>query len=209
MGHAGSGLHGSRSLRPGDRPDLSRPVGECRLADGTSIRFRPIEPTDASAYETMLCRCSPKSLYSRYERLITATPREMAEELCQHDPDCELTVVAEISAETGAAIVGMAQLLSDPNHEAAEYAVLVADPWQGQGLGGALTSFCLGIAHEWGIGRVIAEFLPDNMRMIRILETRKFNLHRDSQEHVVSGQKVIGGAGRPTAIELTQAKRRT
>jgi len=85
--------------------------------------------------------------------------------------------------------------LSDPNHEAAEYAVLVADPWQGRGLGGAITSFCLQIAHEWGIGRVIAEFLPDNMRMIRILEARKFNLHRDLQERVVSGQKVIGDAG--------------
>jgi len=194
MGQAGSGLHGSRSLQSSDRPDLSRPVGGCCLDDGTDVCFRPIAVADVSAYEDMLCQCSPKSLYSRYERLITATPREMAEELCHHDPDCELTLVAEVVSESGPAIVGTAQLLSDPNHEAAEYAVLVADPWQGHGLGGELTSFCLQIAHEWGVGRVIAEFLPDNMRMIRILEAREFNLHRDFQEHVVSGQKLIGDA---------------
>ncbi|MFC2083039.1 hypothetical protein ACFLSG_03270, partial [Candidatus Bipolaricaulota bacterium] len=64
-------------------------------------------------------------------------------------------------------------------------------PWQGRGLGGRFTSFCLRVAYTQGIGRVIAEFLPDNMRMIQILEARDFNLHRDLQERVVSGQKMI------------------
>ncbi|MFC2078528.1 GNAT family N-acetyltransferase [Candidatus Bipolaricaulota bacterium] len=155
------------------------------------IRFRAIEPSDVLACEGMLCLCSPKSLYSRYERIIKATPLEMAEELCGQNPHCDLTVVAEVIIDGAATIIGAAQLLSDPGKKAAEYAVLVADPWQGKGLGGAFTSFCLQVAHAQGIGRVIAEFLPDNMRMIRILEARDFSFHRDLQERVVSGTKMI------------------
>jgi acetyltransferase len=201
MGHGGSGLQGSRSPQPPDTLDLAQPAGECCLDDGTAVRFRPIEASDVAAYENMLCQCSRKSLYSRYERIITATPRAMAEELCRRDPNCDLTLVAEIIDGGDVPIVATAQLLSDPNREAAEYAVLVADPWQGRGLGGAMTSFCLDVARQRGIGRVIAEFLPDNMRMIRILETREFHLQRDLQERVVSGQKILGAARRPAGTE--------
>ncbi|MFC2095533.1 GNAT family N-acetyltransferase [Candidatus Bipolaricaulota bacterium] len=122
---------------------------------------------------------------------MTATPFEIARELCGQDPHCDLTLVAEAMIDGDLTIIGVAQLLSDSKKVAAEYAVLVADPWQGRGLGGRFTSFCLQVAYTQGIGRVIAEFLPDNMRMIQILEARDFNLHRDLQERVVSGQKMI------------------
>ncbi|MEE8592536.1 MAG: GNAT family N-acetyltransferase [Candidatus Bipolaricaulota bacterium] len=191
MGQVRGDLRGERSSQSADQPDSSRPEGECCLDDGTTIRLRPIGPADVSACERMLSQCSPKSLYSRYERLITAAPLEMAKELCEQNPHCDLTLVAEVMIDDEPTIIGVAQLLSDSKRVAAEYAVLVADPWQGRGLGGTFTSFCLQVAYTQGIGRVIAEFLPDNMRMIRILEARDFDLHRDLQERVVSGQKMI------------------
>jgi acetyltransferase len=150
----------------------------------------------------MLSVCSPRSLYSRYERVIAETPSELAAKLCRPNPRCELTVVAEVAYGTPLSIIrfditpdlphlGVAQLIADPHHEAAEYAVLVADPWQSKGLGSAFTDFCLRLAYAWGIRRVVAEFLPDNMRIIRILESRWFDLHRNLQEHVISGQKIL------------------
>ena len=36
------------------------------------------------------------------------------------------------------------------------------------------------------------EFLPENVRMIQILDACDFKLLRDPQDRVVSGQKVIG-----------------
>lgn len=191
MGQVRGDLRGEGSSQSADQSDSSRPEGQCCLDDGTTIRLRPIGSADVSACERMLSQCSPKSLYSRYERLITATPLEMARELCGQSPDCDLTLIAEAVIDGEPTIIGAAQLLSDPKKVAAEYAVLVADPWQGKGLGGMFTSFCLQVAHTQGIGRVIAEFLPDNMRMIQILEARDFDLHRDLQERVVSGQKMI------------------
>jgi len=165
--------------------------GQCRLRDGTEVRIRLVEPDDVLACSAMLGACSPKSLYSRYERVITEAPDELATRLCCPDLRTELAVVAEITINASPSIIGVAQLLADPSHETAEYAVLVADPWQRKGLGSAFTDCCLQLACIWGVRRVVAEFLPDNVRLIRILEKRRFDLYRNMQEHVVSGQKII------------------
>lgn len=199
---------------------VGRALGRSCLKDGTKACIRVVEPEDVAGCTAMLSICSPKSLYSRYERRITESAEELAVSLCCPDAHYELTVVAEATRGTplslmrfdivpGVPLLGIAQLITDARHEAAEYAVLIADPWQSMGLGSALTDVCLRLAHAWNLERVVAEFLPSNMRMIRILESRRFDLHRTPQEHVVSGQKVIGGARRPTVVGLAQAKRRS
>jgi acetyltransferase len=195
MGHVDGDLSLSASVKVSWIMDALRIVckqnGCCRLQDGTDVSLRLIEPADVPACGAMLSACSPKSLYSRYERVVNEPSSELAGRLCCPDLRTELTVVAEICVNGSPLLIGVAQLLTDPAREAAEYAVLVADPWQNKGLGSAFTDCCLRLAHAWGVGRVVAEFLPGNMRFIRILEKRTFDLYRDMQEHVVSGQKLI------------------
>lgn len=164
----------------------------CRLQDGIEVLIRSIAAIDCSACSTMLAACSQESLYSRYERVVTESPDRLASELCKPDLRCERTIVGEIHHGNFPTIIGIAQLITDPTHTTAEYAVLVADPWQNKGLGSAFTDICLQLAHSWGVPRVVAEFLPSNMRMIRILEKRRFDMSRNLQEHVVSGQKMVG-----------------
>jgi RimJ/RimL family protein N-acetyltransferase len=170
-------------------------VARCCLQDGTKVKLRLVEPSDVLACSAMLSACSRKSLYSRYERQMGETPAELAAQLCCLDLRCELSVVAEIAESNPSSVIGIAQLIADPDRKVAEYAVLVADPWQGKGLGSAFTDFCLRLAHGWGIRCVVAEFLPDNVRIIRILESRTFALHRDMLGHVVSGKKILTQEG--------------
>jgi acetyltransferase len=195
MGHVDSDPSLSAFVKPGGIADALRIVcernGHCRLQDGTEVRLRLIDPTDIPVCSAMLSQCSPKSLYSRYERVVSEPPSELASRLCCPDLRTELTVVAEVCVDGSLLMIGVAQLLADPPHEAAEYAVLVADPWQSKGLGSAFTDCCLQLAHAWGVGRVVVEFLPGNMRIIRILERRAFDMYRNMQEHAVSGQKLI------------------
>ena len=195
MGHVDSDRFVSAAVQPGELAEALRIACErnshCRLRDGTEVCLRLIGPADVHACSEMLSACTSRSLYSRYERVITEPLGDLAERLCCPDLPTELTVVAEICVDGTRSLIGVAQLLTDPAHETAEYAVLVADPWQSKGLGSAFTDCCLQLAHAWGVGRVLAEFLPGNMRIIRILEKRTFDLYRDMQEHVVSGQKRI------------------
>jgi len=164
---------------------------QCHLADGTEVVIRPIHSTDRSACSTMLAACSQESLYSRYERVVTESPDKLAAELCNPDPTYERTLVGEIRHGTFPTVIGLAQLLTDPAHTVAEYAVLIADPWQNKGLGSVFTDICLGLVNVWRVPRIVAEFLPSNMRMIRILEKRHFAMNRNLQEHVVSGEKLV------------------
>ncbi len=197
MGHVDSDPSLSAAAPPSEIAEALRIVcernGRCRLQDGTEVCLRLIEPTDVSACTEMLSSCTSKSLYYRYERVVTEPLRALAGQLCCPDLQTEVTVVAETCVNGVRSLIGVAQLLADPAHEAAEYAVLVADPWQSKGLGGAFTDCCLRLAHTWGVRRVLVEFLPGNMRIIRILEKRAFDLYRDMQEHAVSGQKHISG----------------
>ena len=170
---------------------LGRSGAQCYLRDGTRVCIRSICAPDAQACTAMLHACSPKSLYSRYERLVSESLDELATLLCCPDPQCEMTVVAQVARGSSFTIVGVAQLIADPHLDTAEYAVLVADPWQNKGLGSALTDVCLRLSHARGIRRVVAEFLPSNMRIIQIFESRQFELRRDFQGHVVSSQKII------------------
>lgn len=199
MGHVDRGLSQVAAAKASAILDALRIVcdemSHCQLRDGTDVCLRLVEPSDVPACTAMLAACSRKSLYSRYERIVSEPLTKLAERLCCPDLKTELTVVAEACVNGEQQMIGVAQLLTNPSHEAAEYAVLVADPWQSKGLGSSFTDSCLRLAHTWGVGRVVVEFLPGNMRMIRILESRAFDMYRNMQEHVVSGQKHIADGG--------------
>ncbi|MGC9530073.1 MAG: GNAT family N-acetyltransferase [Candidatus Bipolaricaulaceae bacterium] len=93
----------------------------------------------------------------------------------------------------GANIVGVGQVLAAPDRCTAEFAVLVADPWQGRGLGKELTEVCLAIARRWGVGRVITELAPSNVRMINLLRKLGFHFLRDRRGQIVLGELACGG----------------
>lgn len=71
-------------------------------------------------------------------------------------------------------MVGEARLCVIPVENAAEFCVLVADPWQGLGLGTILTDLTPEWAKKLGIGRVLVEVVPDNLRIMRFLSARGF-----------------------------------
>ena len=166
-------------------------IGDRQLRDGTPVTLRSVCVEDRPALCAFFSACSPKSLYSRFERQITERPIDLAMQLCSIDGRREIAIVAEMGGGKEQKLIGVGQLHADPDHITAEYAVLVADPWQGRGLGSELTDFCLKVAKQWGIRKVMGEFSPSNVRIIRILQSRQFQLYRDLQEQIVSGEKSL------------------
>jgi acetyltransferase len=83
-------------------------------------------------------------------------------------------------------------MVADPNHDSAEFAILVIDAWQGKGVGELLTETCVEIAKAWGLRRVTGHTSPENSRMIAILQKLGFGLRRDMEEGVVYLEKELG-----------------
>ena len=50
----------------------------------------------------------------------------------------------------------------------AEFSLLVADPWQGRGVGPQVLSRLIEVARQEGIRRIYADVLEANMRMQRV-----------------------------------------
>ena len=67
--------------------------------------------------------------------------------------------------------------------------MLVADPWQSQGLSDSLTDYCLEIAEQWGVALVYAETTPENHRMIAVLRAHGFDVKSKLDEGVVVGRR--------------------
>jgi acetyltransferase len=159
---------------------------------GLRALLRPIEPEDEPLWHAMLAACSQDSIYSRFRGLVKHT-HAMATRFCFIDYDRELAIVAEVEEEGERRLAGIGRLVAGPEHEDAEYAVLVADPWQGRGLSDALTDYCLEIAIGWGVAQVYAETTPDNHRMIAVLRAHGFEVKSRLEDGLVVGTRGAPG----------------
>jgi acetyltransferase len=168
--------------------EFTRPA---KLKDGTRILLRPIKPEDEPLWHELLASCSQESLWFRFRYLFKQTTHEMATRFCFIDYDREIAIVAELESDEGRKLLGVGRLVANADHTDAEYAVLVADAYQGQGLGSLLTDYCLEICKSWGIRTVVAETAPENRRMLAIFEHRGFTLDRSVSSDVVLGRKEL------------------
>jgi acetyltransferase len=171
------------------RPYPEEWVRPAKLPGGEEVLLRPIKPEDEPLWHELLSNCSAESLWFRFRYVFKETTHEMATRYCFIDYDREIAIVAEVEEEGRRKLVGVGRLVADADHTEAEYAVLIADAWQGAGLGSLLTDYCLEICKAWNIGRVVAETSPDNARMLHIFQTRNFKLDYTTCPDVVLGWK--------------------
>jgi len=164
------------------RPYPEEFIKNVTLNEGTPVLLRPIKPEDETMWHGLLSLCSSKSIHFRFRYSFQATTHDMATRFCFVDYDREIAIVAEITEQDRRRIIGVGRLVADADHHEAEYAVLVADQWQGQGLGTILTDYCLEVCRQWGIRRVVAETAPDNHRMLDMFRRRGFT--RDATAEV-------------------------
>jgi acetyltransferase len=173
------------------RPYPEEYVRSGSLRDGTSVTFRSIRPEDEPLWHELIETSSPESIRFRFRSLFRQATHQMAVEHCMIDYEREIAIVAETRDAEQRQLCGAAQLMADADHEAAEFAVLVPDPWQGRGVGGMLLDYSLRLARRWGIQRVVAETDPDNRRMLAVFEKRGFTAHMDRNQDSVCVYKSL------------------
>lgn len=166
-------------------------VRKAELKDGKEITLRPIKPEDEPMWFDLLGSCSRESIYSRFRYFFHWESHEVASRYCFIDYDREIAIVAELNLRGGRRLLGVGRLVADPGHETVEYAVLIGDEWQGQGLGGLLTDFCIEISRDWGLKEIMAVTTSDNKRMLAIFQKRGFELEFDPSSSLVRISKKL------------------
>jgi acetyltransferase len=149
---------------------------EWLLKDGTPVLIRPVKPEDESLVAELLDNCSERTIYFRYFRVIKSWPHEALIRFTQNDYDREIGIVA-IGLPPGLTVMmGVGRLVMAPEQDAAEFAVIVADPWQGEGLGQKLIERTIEIAKEKGVRTLYGEVLVQNLPMLDLVKRMGFNL---------------------------------
>lgn len=168
--------------QPGPNPALiirPYPTGwseDIAVGDRT-YHMRPIRPADAALYPDFLGKTTKEDMRLRFFGVGKAFSDKLLIRLTQLDYDREMAFVA-LDGRDGA-LCGVARLSSDPDHETAEYALLVRSDLQGQGLGWTMLHRLIDYARADGLQRIEGIVLSENDGMLKLCRQAGFQLKAD------------------------------
>jgi acetyltransferase len=142
-------------------------VEEVELRSGAHLTLRPIRSEDEAAMVRFHESLSERSVYFRYFHHIALSERvshQRLEGVCSIDYNRQTALVAETP---GRDIAGLGRLILDAPAEG-EFALIVTDAWQGQGLGAALMRSLIAIGRRGGLRRIHGSVLADNRAMLEV-----------------------------------------
>ncbi|MGE0232324.1 MAG: GNAT family N-acetyltransferase [Flavobacteriaceae bacterium] len=174
-----SGPNPDMAIRPYPAGWQSRSV-----LDGHTYRFRPIQPADVALYPAFISRISQEDVRLRFMAPRRHFPDSMLLRLTQLDYDREMAFVA-LDDETGA-LAGIGRISASPDHEEAEFALLVRTDLQGQGIGAALLQRLVDYGRTDGIGRIYGLILDENSKMLALCRQMGFTIEPAPNERGVS-----------------------
>jgi acetyltransferase len=177
------------------------------LRDGTPLRVRPIRPEDAAAERAFVAGLSDETRYRRFMYHLHELTPEMLARFTQVDYDRELALIALDGKARDEKIVGVARYVANPDGESAEFAVVVADAWQGRGMGWALMRKLIASAKHRGFRRLLGAVLGINAPMLALMRALGFRLQMDAHD---SEQVIVElDLAQPTRRKRAGTKRRT
>ena len=182
--------------RPAIRPYPTQYARSFALRGGSRVCIRVIRPEDEQAMVRFHRALSEQTVRLRYFHLLPYSQRIAHERLvriCFSDYDRDLLLVAELEQpnegrERDIVAVGRLSKLLGTNQ--GEFALLVADQCQGQGLGTELLTMIVQIARDEKLIRVGADILPENVEMQSVARKAGFSLDKRYEE-----QRVVAELG--------------
>jgi acetyltransferase len=148
-----------------------------KLRDGRTVILRPIKPEDEPLWLEMFHNFSQESIHFRlFQTIIEPVAHEFSARYCNIDYDRELAIVAEMEDNGQRKMLGVVRLNIDPSEKTGEISFIVADPWQGQGLGSKMVDYVIEICKDKKLETINAVMLPDNFRAIKLFREMGFSI---------------------------------
>jgi acetyltransferase len=147
-------------------PYPSELEGTLALRDGSAVPVRPIRPEDAALEKRFVDGLSAKSRYQRFLNQMAQLPPQLLARFTQLDYDREMALVA--LAPGGEEFIGVGRYAPNADGATAEFALAVADAWQGRGLGGALLERLIVCARAAGYTALDGTILNANNDMLEL-----------------------------------------
>jgi acetyltransferase len=156
-----------------------------KLKNKAPVQIRPIRPEDEPLIVKFHETLSEESVYNRYFAALKLSQRVAHERLtriCFNDYDREIALVAELKVPKGEEkkILGVGRLSKQHTPGEAEFAVLINDEWQRQGLGSELLRRLIEIGRDEKLKHLSGAILADNHAMQHICRKVGFKVVHNS-----------------------------
>ncbi len=166
--------------RPAIRPYPTQYVGEFTNPDGERILVRPVRGEDEDLVRRFDERLSERSVYFRFAHPLPLADRiehDRLARLCFIDYDRQVALLA-IGEDAGKEpeIRAIGRLIKEHLSDDAEFALIVADSFQRQGLGRELLSRLIAVGRAEGVARIIGYVLSDNIAMLDLCRSLGFRI---------------------------------
>lgn len=149
--------------------------------------LRPVDPADRDAMRRFVQGLSAASRRLRFHGGVKADSDPLLTHLTQVDGRRHIAFVAVLACDDGELIVGEARCVRGTAARPegpAEFALAVADAWQGRGLARQLLRALLATAEQAGIDSIVGDVLACNGRMAAFMQREGFEMADDEEAGV-------------------------
>ncbi|MBT2129675.1 bifunctional acetate--CoA ligase family protein/GNAT family N-acetyltransferase [Aliiroseovarius lamellibrachiae] len=175
---AGDGAYDHMAIHPYPR----HLVRQTYLSDGTPLLIRPIRTDDAEHVQEFTRDLSEESRFMRFMGQVNELSPEMLAQFTQLDYRREMALVAMAELDGEQVQVGVARYVINPDEKSCEFAVVVSDRIQHQGLGTKLMKGLFHAAQEHGLEVIEGSVLKKNAPMLRLMKELGFAQRPDPDD---------------------------
>lgn len=158
-----------KTMRPPDYKDSLE-------IDGKPVTIRTMQPSDRDIEQQFIRGLSPLSRYYRFHSALRELSPYMLDRFTHVNYPDEMALIATIPEGNEEHEIGVARYARNPGVDRAEIAVVVADAWQGKGIGLRLLTDLSRLARDAGIKHLEASILWGNKRMQGLAQTLGFTV---------------------------------
>lgn len=168
-------FHRLAELIPGQAGLPSTESSTMEMADGKQVTFRMSHPEDAELFQEFIVALSDRSRYMRFFSGLKQLPQHALKEFTSPRFPQSFAVSAIASDGEQERQIGVARWVPTEEEGIGEFAVVVADDCQGQGIAGRLMRLLITAATLGRLERIEGLILKENVPMLSMVQKMGFD----------------------------------
>ena len=148
----------------------------------SSVQIRSIEVSDAALIREFVQSLSPETRYLRFMSPLKELSAQMVDRLTRVDHRRDTALIGIVNSDGADRVVGVARYATNDDGDSCDFAIVVADDWQGRGLGSRLLGLLVDTASQRGLKRIGGDVLAINEPMKVFAKAHGFMLGRSHDD---------------------------
>lgn len=167
-------------LKPEDLTESFEPIV------GQSVTLRALRREDIDIEISFLSGLSPETRHNRLLGGMIQITREYVERLTTVDFSRDMALAAVLMPEGREVLIGVARYVLESDGRSCEFALVIADVWQGRGIGRRMMEKLIALARNRGLQRIYGDVLSTNSHILDFCRKLGFTLGRNPDDPTVT-----------------------